>query len=61
MNSKVVYNRRKISTEEIRKFQDFDALSKMYKKDSYWQWKSIEYWGTVVSTAVALLFLVLYI
>lgn len=60
MKIKLIYNRWKVSTEEIKKHQDFDALVKRVSNDSSWQWKSIGYWGTVGTSAVALFFLVIH-
>ena len=57
MKTKLIYNRWQVSSEEIKKNQDFDALVRRVEKDSSWQWKSIGYWGTVGTSAVALFFL----
>lgn len=58
MKRKVVYNRWKIPSEEIQKEQNFDSILKDLKKDSVWHWKSIGFWGTVGTSAVALFLLI---
>ncbi|HZH86220.1 MAG TPA: hypothetical protein VFD77_02815 [Brumimicrobium sp.] len=60
MKRKIMYNRWKVSSEEIKKHQDFKAILKKVEYDSSWQWKSIGFWGTVGTTAVALFFLVIH-
>jgi hypothetical protein len=58
MKRKVVYNRWKVPSEEIQKQQNFDSILKDLKKDSAIYWKSIGFWGTVGTSAVALFFLI---
>nr|WP_299201571.1 hypothetical protein [uncultured Brumimicrobium sp.] len=58
MKPKLIYNRWKVSSDEIKKNQNFDALVKKVKKNSSWQWQSIGFWGTVGVSTVALFFLV---
>ncbi|PWH86366.1 hypothetical protein [Brumimicrobium oceani] len=58
MKRKVVYNRWKVPSEEIQKQQDFDSILKGLKKDSTGYWKSIGFWGTVGTSAVALFFVI---
>jgi hypothetical protein len=60
MKRKLIFNRWKLSSEEIKKHQDFDAIVKRIDNDSSWQWKSIGYWGTVGTSAVALFFYVIH-
>ncbi len=58
MKRKVVCDRWKIPSEEIRKQQDFESILNELKKDSNVYWKSIGFWGTVGTSAVALFFLI---
>lgn len=58
MKRKVVYDRWRIPSEEIQKEQDFQAILKGLKKESTIYWKSIGFWGTVGTSAVALFFII---
>ncbi|RFC53789.1 hypothetical protein DXU93_11725 [Brumimicrobium aurantiacum] len=58
MKRKLVYNRWKLSSDDIKKHQNFDAILNGLKKDPYKNWKKITFWGTVGTTAVALFFLI---
>ncbi|HLW29506.1 MAG TPA: hypothetical protein VKX29_01505 [Brumimicrobium sp.] len=59
MKRKLIYNRWKVSSEEIKKQQDFSFILKKANIDSSWKWKSIGFWGTAGTTAVALFFIVI--
>lgn len=54
MKRKIIYNRWKVPSEEIEKNQDFDAILNGLHKESKVYWKSIGFWGTVGTSAVAL-------
>ncbi|WP_107039832.1 hypothetical protein [Brumimicrobium mesophilum] len=58
MKRKLVYNRWKIPSEEIRKNQDFDAILKNVHKEPVVYWKSIGFWGTAGMSAVALFLII---
>lgn len=58
MKRKVIYNREKLSSDEIRKHREFDTLLKSIEDDSNVYWKSIRFWGTVGASAVALFLII---
>lgn len=56
MKRKIMYDQCKISSEEIKKQQNFDALLKKVQQDIPWKWKLIGFWGPIGTAAVALFF-----
>jgi len=54
MKRKLVYNRWKVPSEEIRYQQDFDAILKKIENKPVIYYKTISFWGTVGASAVAL-------